>query len=449
MLVDGEVWSIVRVSAAVRVLSVVALVVCAQLQQAFDTSHTLLAYSLDAHNQHGLLTGGANLLLAFVRWDTVYFVSLASPKSTQEHVGGYHLEQSLAFQPGIVCLLRWTGYVTPNAQWSPVSAILLTTLLANVATLLSPVLLYTLTHRLTHDTRFAYTAALLSILAPAAGTTLTSPTPEPFYSLAALLGLLSLESSRTCRWSIVSAALWFGVAVWFRANGVLLIGFLVWRLLFHPVQGSMRKCGSVAALVPLALLVGAPFALFQTWAYARLCEGDVESGEPEWCRARVPNAYAHVQSTYWNVGLFRYWELAQLPNFALALPVLALLAYGTFTYFHGTSVSHVAQTLRPFPPARSSSSSAMRNAQRVLTLRATPRLTPYVVHNAGVGLLLLVASHVQIALRFASAGGLPLMWWSAASLILHHPTRRRLIITYLALQYVTSIALYAGFYPPA
>mgnify|MGYP002050440369 CR=1 FL=1 len=41
---------------------------------------------------------------------------------------------------------------------------------------------------------------------------------------------------------------------------------------------------------------------------------------PAWCRERVPSIYAHVQRTYWNVGFLRYYELKQLPNFALAAP---------------------------------------------------------------------------------------------------------------------------------
>ena len=51
-----------------------------------------------------------------------------------------------------------------------------------------------------------------------------------------------------------------------------------------------------------------------------------------WCEGRSafglspPDLYATVQAEYWGVGLFRYYELKQLPNFALALPMLLLWA---------------------------------------------------------------------------------------------------------------------------
>ncbi|KAM4046198.1 GPI mannosyltransferase 2 isoform 2-T2 [Anomaloglossus baeobatrachus] len=45
---------------------------------------------------------------------------------------------------------------------------------------------------------------------------------------------------------------------------------------------------------------------------------------PAWCSISFPLAYSHIQSEYWDVGLFRYFKLQQFPNFLLALPVLIL-----------------------------------------------------------------------------------------------------------------------------
>lgn len=448
--VGGGATSVLRTSLAVRGSSIVALVVCAQIQQAFDTSPTLLSYSLDPQNRHGLISSRVpKLFLAFVRWDTVYFLSLASPGDVGQHVGGYDVEQSLAFQPGIVYLLRWTGYVTPrlDGEWSPTCAILLTTLLANMASLISPLLLYQLTRRLTRNDAFAYTSVVLSILAPAAGTVLTCPTPEPFFSLATLAGLLALQhGSRPSLWPLTKAAMWFSVATMFRANGVLSVGFLAWQIFFSPATSPIgtQALAGLATFLPLALVTISPFVLFQVWAYARLCQD--AAGPAPWCKAVLPNVYSHVQSTYWNVGLFRYWEWAQVPNFALASPILLLLGYGVYRYFSSSTLGQIAQALRPFP---SQKHKALPYSDTPLTLQSMPLLTPFVVHSAVMGMVLLLASHVQIALRFASPGGLPFVWWSAAALAHSSPATRRMLTTYLASQYVVSIVLYAGFYPPA
>ena len=49
---------------------------------------------------------------------------------------------------------------------------------------------------------------------------------------------------------------------------------------------------------------------------------------PNWCEDdRIGSQfslYVYVQCKHWNVGLFRYYEWKQIPNFILALPVLAL-----------------------------------------------------------------------------------------------------------------------------
>lgn len=52
---------------------------------------------------------------------------------------------------------------------------------------------------------------------------------------------------------------------------------------------------------------------------------------PTWCHIgsdqKLFSLYAYVQRKHWNVGVFRYFELKQVPNFILALPVLSLSVY--------------------------------------------------------------------------------------------------------------------------
>lgn len=429
---------LLKLSLLVRLLAIFLLLTSSAVQQAFDTSPNLLSYSLDPQSHHGLSSGPFKWLLFFVRWDTIYFLSSASPDL------GYQWEQSLAFQPGIIALLRLTGYVTPSfdGKWSPTAAVLGTTLLANIAATLAPVLLFRLTWRITKNKELAVTAATLSIFAPSAGTTLTAPTPDGFFSLASLMGMLCLESSPnpTLKWrNLMGASFWFAVATAFRSNGALLVGYIAYKLLAErSVSAMLKLMVSSAICIP-------PSVLFQAWAYSRYCLS--EEVRP-WCTATPPSVYTFVQSHYWNVGFLRYWELSQLPNFLLAAPVLTLVAYTTLTFYRDSSWS---QTLASLFPSSPTSTPKATSEEYGLTLRSAPKAVPYVVHALVLGLILLFASHVQIALRLATPGGMPAVWWGAAHLTLYSRGLwvRRLIVGYLAMQYCVAIVLYAGFYPPA
>lgn len=90
-----------------------------------------------------------------------------------------------------------------------------------------------------------------------------------------------------------------------------------------------------------------------------------------------------------------------------------------------------------------------------VNVRSAPELLPFAHYTLVLFLILTVSSHVQIALRFATQGALPVVWWSAAELIEKRSLFRNgklslntLLALSLAWQTI-SIVLYAGFYPPA
>lgn len=93
-------------------------------------------------------------LSALVRWDSVHFLGMASPAALpggvagvgaggppEATLGGYVWEHSLAFQPGLVWLLRLAGQLG-RTVWSPAQAIGFTSLLAVAASSLCPALLF-------------------------------------------------------------------------------------------------------------------------------------------------------------------------------------------------------------------------------------------------------------------------------------------------------------------
>ena len=44
------------------------------------------------------------------------------------------------------------------------------------------------------------------------------------------------------------------------------------------------------------------------------------------------NIYSHIQAKYWEVGLFAYYQWKQVPNFALAVPIVATVGWGCYKY---------------------------------------------------------------------------------------------------------------------
>lgn len=151
--------SLVLVATALhRLVAVSILVLCGIAQSSFDASGqqlVLLASRTQpgASKIQGIARTIRTFLTSFVRWDTLHFLGAAAPRPIPTPAsaipawweGGYAYEHSLAFQPGLPALLRWTGYVGTSGSsesWNVELSILLTTILAIVAGALTPVLLF-------------------------------------------------------------------------------------------------------------------------------------------------------------------------------------------------------------------------------------------------------------------------------------------------------------------
>lgn len=316
------------------------------------------------------------------------------------------------------------------------------------------------------DVRTAYFAASLSIFSPSPST-LVTPTPEPFFATAALLGisLLSprLDSSNytattqpNCLRGILAAGC-FAIATAFRANGLLLIGYLWYGLLWDRRRSSSLLL-RLAILPILSVVAASPFIYGQVWAYRTFCSSLDGSQQRDWCNAGLPSVYSYVQSQYWGVGFLRYWTLAQLPNFALAAPVLVTATLGAVRYFRGGNASDIIRHLLLgwYEPQDLADVSAKQIDG--FSMAHSPRLLPHLLLSVVNICLLLFQSHVQIALRFASPAWIGL-WVSAAELVAsrrrrqhHHRSSSlggRLFVGWLCIWTPLSLVLFATFLPPA
>lgn len=122
-----------------------------------------------------------------------------------------------------------------------------------------------------------------------------------------------------------------------------------------------------------------------------------------------------------NIGFLNYWTPAQIPNIAIASPVLAVSLFGTFRFF--TSRTALSR-----------------------------RLAPMMLHHASMTFLLLFGSHTQIALRVISTD--PVFWWILADISFEKGRSGmnrvgRAWLWWAVIWGAISIVLWAGHYPPA
>lgn len=311
-----------------------AIALGAALSPAYDTSTSLFFARLAAASAtsstgtataveggRNITTGGGASLLAeqLTRWDALYFIHASTP------VGKVY-EQEYAFGTGLSSLIRAitsllapviprdvpAGYVTP----------LVGIFIAHITHLLSVLTLYSLTALIfpsppptkksnnnSTENTFAYTTAILHILSPA-GIFLSSPYAESPFSFLSFLGSYLFALGHTTHslpkktLGVVSSGAIFGLATWFRSNG-LASGLLFAVAVVQSLDALIKRPGLEALLAVLGPIVGGGFVAVgsvvpQFLAWQRFCNssGDGTSLRP-WCEERLPSIYSFVQEHYW------------------------------------------------------------------------------------------------------------------------------------------------------
>ncbi|XP_072287020.1 GPI mannosyltransferase 2 isoform X2 [Pyxicephalus adspersus] len=268
------------------------------------------------------------------RWDAEHFLFIA------EH--GYVYEHNTAFFPLLPMVIRGLaqGPFLPLAGVLTLrSRLLLSSAFLNCAcSTLAAVSLYLLGCVTLQSRRTSFLAALLFCMSPIS-VFMTVAYSESLFAVATFTGLWQLQKNR---FLLGSALLSLATAA--RSNGLVNAGFLVYSEMKAFLQQRSRHGLKAKRLCGIVLMI-LPFAIFQGYCYFRFCipsygvdnlpeklaqlakdKGYRVHGEtvPLWCSYCFPLAYSHIQSEYWGVGLLRYFQLRQLPNFLLAAPAVFL-----------------------------------------------------------------------------------------------------------------------------
>lgn len=187
--------------------------------------------------------------------------------------------------------------------------------------------------------RFSYISALFYIFNPAT-IFMSSLYTESSFSFCLLTALYFYQKSQ-----LLFAALFFAFGTFIRSNGIITIGFFLYHVLKYTIwnfhsQTLLQRIKLLCTQLICMAIVALPYILFQYYGYLLYCTARnenfvsreyLETNHP-WCLATIPHLYNYVQSKYWNVGLFKYYTMNQVPNFVLAFPVVCNIVFCFSTF---------------------------------------------------------------------------------------------------------------------
>ncbi|ABN67789.1 predicted protein [Scheffersomyces stipitis CBS 6054] len=364
----------------------------------FDTSSEIIVSQTKSPYGYVL----THLLNRFIVWDSVYFNYM--------FVNGPKYEHQYVFCPNWLKFIR-NFPIGGNGYYEKLFVSLV---ISNALHFFSVILLYVLTLRFfKNDSKMALHSSLLMIIAPA-GIFLTASYSENANNVLSLAQILAYDiavnpqdPTRNNTKSIVSKPLYllsgFLVAVNYtiRANS-LLLGI--------PYLMDLFEIG-VSQEAAWPILSGGSLFLSFLWsnfeAYRTFCP---QRGE--WCNNTLPILFSYAQNKYWGVGFLQYWSPNNIPNFLIALPVVAI---------HGLSIAYFWS--------------------RLPTLK---KVLPWLVVNSVVIVGGLFFWNVQILVRITSF--LPLSYWYVASLTGH---QHKSLVYYMLIWNLLQTMLFSAFLPPA
>ena len=375
---------------------------------------------------------------ALTSWDSAHFVGVS--------LDGYAFEHQHAFYPGYPSTIyalrqiasRALRVVSVRVPEGSAHEECLTNAVAvgfnTFAFAASVEAMYSLSKVLLKDDGLSEAAAHLYALNPA-NVFYGAAYTESGYALSEFTAGVLLQENR-----ILGSGLFFGLATFFRSNGVLNVVNVVthvgWEmyLLLKNDKNDIRHYRAASFLkrgiIALCLLV-LPHYAFAMYGDHKYCRTDVFADAPRpYCRPAswknlyglIPSGmYAFLQKNYWNVGLFTSYRVRNLGNVLLGAPAILLGAHlsRSFTF---------SQDARIF----------VKDDQHVFVGAYFFKL----------GLMALVAAttmHVQVSTRFLSTS--PAMYWGLAYLGSSNRTWRVLATTYYLSFALVGAALFANFYP--
>ena len=237
-------------------------------------------------------------------------------------------------------------------------SILLSGVLLNfIFSLITTIYLFKLTKLLFKNEKLGYITSLIFIYNPAT-IFFVAPYSESIFFMLTVTALYYLFNN-----NYLTSLILFLFSCLARSNGLinfLFISFIITKSsILHLLNDFKSKLNlssvikhifrkknifSISKLIIILLVIFSCFltmlSLYQYYIYDRFClkslnvssfpvelieyakANSYSLSEFSWCNKFLPFSYTDVQSKYWNVGFLKYWQLRQIPNFLLAMPIL-------------------------------------------------------------------------------------------------------------------------------
>ncbi|CAG9790893.1 unnamed protein product [Diatraea saccharalis] len=388
------------------------------------------------------------------RWDAQYFIHIAQY--------GYTYENCLAFFPLFPIIVRYVAYGLCSLFGSLMnfhsSLLISATILNLIMFVKSADILHKLSLRVLRSECKAYKATVLYCVNPAS-IFFSAPYSETLFAWMSFYTMLKCTENETLRFANIdiTSSLPAGFSMITRSNGSVNLGFILYTSFKNVIEKTIPEilykyktlkrriilpflllpllttCVALFLSIVIALL---PFLLVQVYNYFKYCVHNDHnlpeflfnseyvlpgSAESPWCNYSLPFAYSYIQSNYWDVGFFKYYQLKQIPNFMLASPILLLVTCNCFSYlknniklcFRFGIRSHIfsyGQRI-PYKPKQISRGFGAND----------PILFVYVVHMIFLTIFCIVFVHIQVSTRLLASAS-PILYWICSSKMNMGPT---------------------------
>ncbi|XP_074113570.1 phosphatidylinositol glycan anchor biosynthesis class V [Cotesia typhae] len=373
------------------------------------------------------------------RWDAQYFIHIARY--------GYTYENTLAFFPLYPISVRYVARLLKKMLFvfNDNSVILIAGVIINLFCFIkSSIIFYDLSKKVLGNTIIAYKASILYCINPAS-IFFTSTYSESMFAYLTFYSMIAAVNNNRF------VCLPIGLSGIVRSNGIVNIGYPLYywiQDLFHTslpkVISEYRKPSMQSGLLiellnffssllwifNTILLSLVPFVLLQIYNYIVFCTERVNAtqvvpahvinygminnlimpgkNKSPWCTKTIPIAYMYVQEKYWSVGLFKYYEIKQIPNFCLAIPILYIMLRCIIEYFRENKQQ--LYKLKFF---------YINNYESITRKKRYPlQMFPFIIHGLFLTIFCILFVHIQVSTRLLGSAS-PLLYWFCANLMSH------------------------------